>query len=601
MLICSRIRRANCARTAMWPAMVLVIMLATAVALGVTAAAEAAPEVTTVAIPSPSPVTPVTSRVASILASRLREYSGAEVVSSGPAGLCIYLEIAAGIGAEGYRISDRPDGGIAIIGNDERGLLYGVGKFLRMSTYSDTGVTPGTWRGQSVPSKPVRGIYFATHFHNYYHQAPVEEITHYVEDLALWGLNSISVWYDLHHFSSLQDPNAQAMLARLRALLKTAKDLGLDASLTTVGNEAYASRPLELRADDTTVNREGYHTTNGPRIYNLGNEICPSKPGSMEIILGLYEERFREFRSVGIDYLWIWPYDSGGCTCADCKVWGANAYLKMSEQIARAYRRAYPNGKLVLSTWYFDRWGIGEWEGITQKFNANKPDWVDYIMTDNYGGQFPQYPLTHGSPGGVPMLNFPEISMYLHAPWGGYGAIPFPRYLQSLWNLTKTKLSGGFPYSEGRYEDMNKAMCAQLYWNPEKPTAETLREYVSFYFSPAVVDDVCTALNTLEQNIERYRDDSGGVTRFIMKNTQGAEEAFRLVSEADKKLRSRVRQSWRWRIVYLRALIDSELVKHDFRVSAKCAAAFSELTTLYHAENGEGLVSPPTGIQGTVP
>ena len=388
------------------------------------------------------------------------------------------------------------------------------------------------------------------------------------------------------------------MLARLRALLKTVKDLGLNASLGCVANDGYKNSPVELRAD-STVGHDGYIKQTSP-LCNLGPELCPSKPGVPELELQYCEEKFAAFRSIGLDYWFIAPYDNGGCTCSKCAPWGINGYLRMAELEARAYRRAFPKGKVILSLWFFDRWIDGEWAGITDKFNQHKPDWVDYVMVDDYGGKFPQYPLTHGTPGGLPMLNFPEISMYAHAPWGGFGANPLPEYLQSLWDATKTRLSGGFPYSEGIYEDVNKTMVAQLYWDPDQPTDKTMREYIAFNFSPEVVDPVSRAMDTLERNLERSRQDADGATRFVMKNTGGAEEAYRLIAEADAKLPARVRASWRWRVVYLRALIDSELVQHQFRVSRKCLAAFQELTAIYHEQNAAGCVRPPTDVAGVV-
>ena len=48
------------------------------------------------------------------------------------------------------------------------------------------------------------------------------------------------------------------MIARLRALLKTAKNLGLNASLGFVANDGYANSPVNLRAD-STVGHNGYH------------------------------------------------------------------------------------------------------------------------------------------------------------------------------------------------------------------------------------------------------------------------------------------------------------------------------------------------------
>ena len=127
-----------------------------------------------------------------------------------------------------------------------------------------------------------------------------------------------------------------------------------------------------------------------------------------------------------------------------------------------------------------------------------------------------------------------------------------------------------------------------------------MREYIAFNFSPAVVGPVIRALDIMERNLERSREDKDGVTRFIMKHTDGAEEAYRLICEADSKLPARVRSSWRWRVMYLRALIDSELVKHQFRVSRKCVATFQELTVIYHEQNADGRMCPPNDVAGVV-
>jgi hypothetical protein len=143
-------------------------------------------------------------------------------------------------------------------------------------------------------------------------------------------------------------------------------------------------------------------------------------------------------------------------------------------------------------------------------------------------------------------------------------------------------------------------MIAQLYWDPDKPTDKALREYIAFNFSPDVVDSVSRAMGTLERNLGRSRQDAGGATKFVMQSTDGAEEAYRLIAEADAKLPARVRTSWRWRVVYLRAQIDSELVKHQFRVSRKCVAAFQELTAIYHEQNAHGVVRPPKDLAGVV-
>ena len=110
--------------------------------------------------------------------------SGIQATLNKKADCSVDLEIAKGIGTEGYRIEDVSRGRVRILAEDGRGLLYGGGKFLRTNTYHQGSFRLGNWRGTSLPEKKVRSIYFATHWFNFYHEAPIEKIERYAEDLA---------------------------------------------------------------------------------------------------------------------------------------------------------------------------------------------------------------------------------------------------------------------------------------------------------------------------------------------------------------------------------------------------------------------------------
>jgi hypothetical protein len=550
-------------------------------------------EVKTICLIYPPSPTPRVEYIGRIFSHQVQSRCDAQVVTQGKAPFTVELSIEPGIGAEGFRIEDGEKGKLRIIGNDERGLLYGVGKFLHTSTYNILGFTPGAWRGVSVPNAPVRGIYLATHMGNYYDAAPVDEVTRYVEDLSLWGVNSFLVWFDMEVFNGINDPNAQALLIRLRTLLKIVKDLGLNASLGCIANGGYKNSPLSLRAESSTVGHKGYHTKMGNNIYITGPELCPSKPGVPDLEMSYCKEKFEAFKSIGLDYWFFAPYDNGGCTCSKCTPWGANGYLRTVEPLAREYRRAFPKGKVILSTWYFDRWAYGEWDGITAKFKEKKPDWVDYIMADNFE-EYPRYPLDHGVPGGLPLLNFPDISMWGQNPWGGYGANPQPRRLQTRWDETEKKLSGGFPYSEGIYEDLNKVICTQLYWSPDRPAMETVKDYISFEFSPDVIDDVVSVVNIFEKNLDhepnKYNIDESAIT------------AYQLIEKDAAKLTPQARRSWRWRLFCIRATIDQELYR-DKSFQARDEVfrqAHDELVEISHAQSAWSMLLPPL-IHATKP
>jgi len=528
----------------------------------------------------PSPANAAVQQIGSVFTRQIRQRCNVEVVNAGEALLTVELAVAPGIGTEGFRIEDRVGGGVRIVGNDERGLLYGAGKFLRNGRYGADGFTPGTWRGTSSPQKPVRGIYFATHFHNFYHDAPVEEVQRYVEDLGLWGFNALAFWYDMRYAGAgIDDPAAVEFRARLRALGQAAKGIGLDVALIVVGNDSYTNAPVALRAD-----------ASGMRGAIYPWNVCPSKPEGMNYILKVLGQEFDWAASLAPHYVIVWPYDSGGCGCDQCRPWGSNGFLRATQAVAALARQKLPGTKIILSTWFFDE---GEWQGLRQAFADRRP-LVDFILAEG---------TARSMPAGLPMVGFPEISMHATFPWGGFGATPLPRRAEQQWDLVRHASHGGFPYSEGIYEDITKAVIAQLYWN-DRPAEETLREYAAFEYSPAVADDVVRVIATLEQNhhMRWWPGELAGVKLDLdwfpsrgapRQADPGAEEAYATVQRIDERLSPQARQAWRWRLLYLRALLDAELKANGGAPNARCKEAFAELIQIYHAQNANPAVRPP--------
>ncbi len=513
---------------------------------------------------------PVLTNIADLFARQVQRRCGATVVREGSAPFTLELAIKPGLGKEGFLITGKPDGGVCIAGCDERGVLYGAGKFLRTSRY-EGGFVPGTWRGTSAPDKNVRGIYLATHFYNYYQSAPVEDVAQYVQELGLWGINSVLVWYDMHHFQGFADPEAAALRARLKRVMQAAHSCGIGVGLLVLGNEAYGDSPKELRAD-RSAKRGGFYDA----------DICPNKPGGLDYTLKVMGEYFEWAGDVRPEYVCIWPYDQGSCGCEQCRPWGANGFLKCARSISGLAHQKLPGTKIILSTWLYD---TNEWQGLKQAFSP-KPDWVDLIMTES--AAFAREGIS-----GMPTVGFPEISMEGMFPWGGFGANPQPRHFQANWDKVQDREAGGYPYSEGIFEDINKAVWAQLYWSDSTPVAETLKEYAAYEYSPAVADEVCGIIATLEQNHHRrwwpgeFAGTSLEHSTFAKRGVKpqadpGAEEAYAAAKRVDAKLPLWARNSWRWRILYLRALLDCELKNNPTQPTPACDAAFRELVRIYH-------------------
>ena len=529
----------------------------------------------------------LTAKAVSIFYRIINERTGIDFSKNDRDPLTIKLKkVPHSMPSESFRIEKIGKDTICITANDDNGILYGVGKFLHSSTLSESGFTPGAWQGLSVPEKPVRGIYFASHFHNYYHEAPLEEVTNYIEELALWGYNAIEVWFDMHGFNGINDPEAKVMLDRLAFILRVAKSAGMRASISMLANEGYNSSPKELRAKYT-----------GRSHY--GVEICPAQTGGTELIIQQVTDELDAFNKRGVkpDFLALWPYDQGGCGCNQCSPWGSNGYLKISKKISDLAQKEVPGIKITLSTWLFDFGNDqGEWTGLTKIFNEEK-QFVDYIQADSHE-TYPPYLMSNPVPGNLPLLNFPEISMWGQWPWGAYGANPLPERFQNLWNEVRDKVAGGFPYSEGIFEDMNKIIYSQFYWDSRKQAIETVKEYVSFEFSPDHADTIMEAIGIMEKNhglqTWNWAMVAGSPKKIdVPKEDHGAKLAYELLKTVDSKLSGRTKNAWRWRILLLRAMFDYELRLSNGVPNEKIEAGFRELFNMYHAEKGSVLVRPP--------
>ena len=519
---------------------------------------------------------PVLEHVGEVVARQIHQRCEAKVGGDMEASLTVELAVVPGIGLDGFRIEDRQGGGVRIVGSDERGVLYGAGKFLRNSRYDQGGFTPGSWRGTSVPKCPVRSIYMATHFMNYYEAAPIEELNHYIEDLGLWGYNSILIHYPTWQFNGIADPAARKWLDRFKVVLTQARKHGFQVGLIQVPNGGYKNAPQEFLATKVPGHTRG----------NFGVNLCASNPKARAHLLEIHQGILNEFKDVGLDYFCFWPYDEGGCACKDCWPWGGRGYLSISKEMVPLIRAQFPNCKTILSTWCFENENDtnpdGEWEGLAKAMNEDK-SWLDYLMADGHNDYFPKYLLDSGVPGRMELVNFPEISMFGMNPWGGYGANPAPAHFQNLWDRIKHMAAGGAPYSEGIYEDINKVIYAQFYWDPERKAEETVKEYAAFEFSPDCAAEIVEVVSIFERNHDRKAI------------TADAVKAFELVVKADAALPVAARSAWRWRIVYLRALIDKELFERKGKLEGDTLkSAFEELTQIYHAENAHSMpIKPP--------
>ncbi|MBR4940888.1 MAG: hypothetical protein IKZ19_02705, partial [Clostridia bacterium] len=456
--------------------------------------------------------------------------------------------------------------------------------------------TPGSWRGSWNPAKSVRCVYIASHFYNVYEVSPVERMEEYLEDLALQGYNYLKL--ALGSSAKIAGtPEHTAAVIRRNRLFTYASELGMDICLG-VGNFGFADSPKEIRATDT-----------GHSFY--GTEICTSNPAGLDYLEKKYRADFERLKDIKVKTVQFWSYDQGGCGCKNCFPYGVNGMFKLAERFVPMIKEYWPEAKIMWVTWEFDKYeNIGEWETLYKKINNGEADFIDSFMADSHGS-FPKYPLNHPLPGKVELVTFPEISMWGRAPWGGFGATPLLKRFSRLYGEVSHLSSGGILYSEGIFEDINKALYANMFSSGTNEIATTIEEYANYELGlpETSLDDFKRFLELLEENhpgvvwVERLNEHimdlfeplgDKPVWKKKGKVWGDTETPLALAKKLDALLPAWSKNSWRWRLLYLRAVIDFELAHNGGNTNAATEKAMLELVKIYN-------ISPKTASRRVSP
>ncbi|RAV23310.1 alpha-glucuronidase family glycosyl hydrolase [Paenibacillus contaminans] len=458
------------------------------------------------------------------------------------------LRLPADLGEEGFIIKGGSDKPVYVAAHTPRGVLYGIGKLLRLLTFSAGSIHVPYLDIVSRPDKFVRGIYFATHFGNWYCQAELEAVREYLEELALWGINELLVWFDISHYSSLEE--GQPMLSRLARFEAFARDVGMRVGRIAIANEGFKG---QVGAGRSMLSKNCFDETDfhplRARDREFGGydtDICPSQAAGRDMILSNKDHILAPMPP--IDSLWLWPYDQGGCNCPKCTPWPVT-FMELNREIASIGARHLPGMTVNVSAWWFDGHQTGEdtaFFKFLEEDSEREQSWFNYIMA---GAAEAKRWKQEGRviPSRHPVVLFPEISMFDGVPWGGKGGNPAPRRFAAEYAELRDRIVGAFPYSEGIYEDMNKVIWSQFMWYGEEEIERIVQEYCRYYFGAGTERQA-------ERFIYRLED------LVIGAETGGAAE--RLVTQAEEiggQMEEWARQSWRWKLLDARCRIQANV------------------------------------------
>jgi hypothetical protein len=373
-------------------------------------------------------------------------------------------------GAEGYRIRIRNRDGapaVVVIGNDARGVLFGVGHLLRSLRMSRGRVlAPDDLEVATAPHYPLRGHQLGYRPKtNSYDGWTVAMWEQYIRDLAVFGANAVELIPprsddapDSPHFPL---PPMEMMVEMSRLL----DEYGLDVW-----------------------------------IWYPALDEDYSDPKTVESALREWGEVFR--RLPRIDAVFVPGGDPGHTR--------PRHLMALLEQQTRVLRRHHPKAQLWVSPQGFS----AEWMEEFLEILAREPAWLTGVV---FGPQvrldLPE--LRARVPKRYPIRRYPDIThsrqcQYPVPDWDLAFAVtearevinPRPRAQARIFRLLQEHAIGFITYSEGANDDVNKIIWSRLGWDPDASVEEILRDYGRYFLGERHAADFAQGLLDLERNWE---------------------------------------------------------------------------------------------------
>jgi hypothetical protein len=322
---------------------------------------------------------------------------------------------------------------------------------------------------------PICRLYAVGHFGNSYEVMGENEARDVLAETVAWGFNGYEDWFDT---DDCKDPYAaghtyglgDAQLEWKKIHYATAQSLGMQLDLTVTPNHVYIDQCLP-----------GLLATKGERVQ--GQLICPSIPEARAMILKVYENLFSDLARSGVRLASInaCPYDYGGCRCEKCKPW-ILTYARLAHEIYEVARKHHPQVKMDMIGWW---WKASEHTSFAEWADREAPGWVDHMYLHlPYGAtKVADVALPKGCQRGA----FVHISYAEQANprdmYGHFGpVIAAARLERTVADLKAQGVTALDAYSEGVFDDVNKAILAGLASGQYRTADEVLLAYVERYF-----------------------------------------------------------------------------------------------------------------------
>ncbi|MCR8631688.1 hypothetical protein [Paenibacillus radicis (ex Xue et al. 2023)] len=455
-------------------------------------------------------------------------------------------------GKEGYRLLGCKDERtvVLIVGADSRGMLYGIGKFLRKSSLTKQSLqVPANLSISSTPRQSCRGHQLGyrpkTNAYDAWSSAQFEQ---YIRELAIFGANSIEIMpprTDDDATGPLMQEDPLKMMIRLSEIIDS---YGLDTWVWYPNMAENYADPATIREE--LLEREEIFSK-VPHIHAVF--IPGSDPGELEP-----------------DLLFEW-----------------------AAQVAELLQKYHPEAKLWISPQVMSHEPAKWLEGFLANVDK-EPEWlgglvfgphVDITLPDLRRRIPDKYPIrryediTHNFHCQYPVVNW-DLAFALTL--GRESINPRPLAEKYIHNLLESYAIGNISYSEGINDDVNKFIWSDQDWDSKTEAIETLREFARFFIADAYTEGIAQGLLALEKNWEGP-----------LAVNEGVDQTFNQWRMIEHSAPPEVLNNYRFQMGLLRAYYDAYIKRRliyetELELEAmdalKSAPSLGALVTLEQAE-----------------
>jgi hypothetical protein len=368
---------------------------------------------------------------------------------------------------EGYEIwtSDASPPSVVVSGNDPRGVLFGVGRLLRLLELSKQQVQlPTNVKIATAPHYPLRGHQLGyrpktNSFDGW--SLPIWE--QYYRDLIVFGTNAIE-------------------------LIPPRSDDAAD-------SPHFPLPPLEMM---TGMSRLADQYGLDVWIWYPAMDKDYSNPATVEFALKEWGEVFQKLPR--IDAVFVPGGDPGHTQ--------PKYLMALLEKQTANLHKYHPKAQMWVSPQSFNQVWMDEFLEIVRK----EPAWLSGIV---HGPQvrLSLKQLREVVPSKHPIRNYPDITHSLRCQFpvpdwdvafavtqGREGINPRPLGMATIFHAYQKYTNGFITYSEGCNDDVNKMVWSGLGWDPGADVLGLLREYSRYFLGPRYTESFAQGLLALERN-----------------------------------------------------------------------------------------------------